>query len=105
MKTIELKNEKEKLVFNGQNVEIDMATLELIETVVNSPLKEGITASDMLSRIKILDKVRDIKNDPKAPKELSLEDVDYKKLAEYVGAMKWSVVSRFVLEFTQQFEK
>ena len=106
MKTIALKNEKETITFNGQPAEVDINTVDLIETCVNHSSREGISASDMFSRIKILDAVRAVKNvKEETPTEISLEDVDYNKLAECVSAMKWTVVSRNILEFCQQFEK
>lgn len=105
MKTIERKKVKEQVTVNGRQVELELDTLDLIETAVNAPTKGGMTASDMHSRIKILDAVRDCRNSPDVLTEISLEDVDYKKLTECVIDCKWSIVSRTILDFVKQFEK
>ena len=108
MKTIELIKEREDVVINGKTQEIEIGTLELLDTAINSPAKGGYSVSDMLTRIKLLDIVREVRKsqeDGNLPTTISFEDADYKILAQLVKETKWSILSRVILEFCQSFEK
>lgn len=100
MKTIELKKEKEIVVVNNKELEMDMYTYELLESVINSPLKEGFTTSEMASRLKLLDVIKQNKDQ----KSFNLEDSDFNYLGGLVKNMKWAIISRFILDFAKQFD-
>jgi hypothetical protein len=102
MKSIELKSNKELVVINGKELEIDIVTTDLLRTVLNAT-GQGITASDMLMRIKILDKVEEAEK-AKAT-VLEVEDNHYAHLQKLVAESKWSVVSKNVCEFIESFDK
>ena len=100
MKTIALKTTKEKVVVNGKSLEVDISISDLITTALNAPVKGGYTASDMLTRVRLLDKVEKAKDSD----TLELEDAEYKELGRIVSTASWSIVSRSIAEFIQSFD-
>lgn len=108
MKTIELVKVKEPVVVNGKTQEVEIATLDLLETAINNPVKGGYSAADMLVRIKLLDLVKTARTNlvlPGFEATISFEDADFAQLKNMVKETKWSILSKTILEFVQNIEK
>lgn len=112
MKSIELKTATEKASVQGAEREIDLSTVSLLKTAINNVPEGGYTASDMLNRIKILDKIEALPrvevstlgDSTSVTREfLDLEDAEFALVKGYVGSVKWGVLSRFIIDFTQVF--
>jgi len=103
MQTVHLKTTKEDVVLGDQKVTIELSTQELLKTVINHTPEGGYTASEMLMRIKLLDKVEYAeKNNENL---IQFEDTQYEHLSKLVKQTKWGVVSRTILEFIESFNK
>lgn len=100
MKTIELKKEKENVVVQGREVEIELSTADLLKTALNSPVQGGYSINDISIRVRLLDLVS---KSEKANSSLELEDADFNSLSEIVQGARWAVVSRFIKDFVEQF--
>jgi hypothetical protein len=98
MKSIQLKTAKEKVVVNGNEIEQEFKTIELIRQATNFTPPGGFNAADMINRIRILDVLE------KANGELNLEDADFENLKKYVKETRWGVISKTIVEFINQFE-
>jgi len=108
MQTIKLIETKEKVLLNYKAVEMTFVTSDLIRTVVNQPIKGGFSASDMVSRIRIIDRLAAAESElivPDSEKTLDLEDADYKALSTMVAETRWPVVSKTILAFVDSFKK
>lgn len=103
MKTIELKKLTEKIVANGKTHDLEISTIELLKTAINNPVQGGYTASDMLTRIKLLDKVE--KAETEEATKIDFEDNQFTALAKIAQDTKWSIVSRFIGEFLESFDQ
>lgn len=108
MKTIILESKIEKDLVIGTKVQdLEITTAELIRTAVNSPVSGGFTSADMINRIRILDflSMAEKKEVPQGElRTLELEDADYANLTQYVKNTKWSIISRTIVEFAEQFK-
>lgn len=100
MKTIELKKENELVVQGGKEVEADMSTLTLLKATVNSPIQTGFSIEDLSVRLRLLDIFKAI---PEDATSVNLEDSDFQALGKMVKDMRWTVLSRFILNFAKQF--
>lgn len=105
MKTIQLVKTKEPVIIGNRTQEIEINTLDLLETAINSPVKGGYNVSDMLIRIKLLDLIKETKASAEEPTSISFEDADFKALKQMVADTKWSILSKNILEFCQDIEK
>jgi hypothetical protein len=103
MKTIQLKTTEEVVIQNNQQIKTEIKTIELLKVALNSPVQGGYTVSDMAQRIKILDNIE--KADKANSTEFQLEDTDYQALATLVRDTKWSVISRTIVNFVNEFDK
>lgn len=100
MKSIILKTTKETVMINGDNVEQEFKTVELIKAAVNFTPPGGFDFTDMSNRLRILSFI----DNANGAEELALEDSDYDNLRQYVKATKWGVVSRTILEFVNNLK-
>lgn len=107
MKTIELKRTKEKVEVNTKEgvkeVNVDVRTTDLLKTAINNPTKNGYSVSEMRQRIKILDLIDEAEKTEAT--KLELEDVDFQALSQLVKETRWNVLSRSIIDFSEQFEK
>jgi len=103
MKTIQLKKETEKLIINHNQIETELKTIELLKVALNSPVQGGYSIADITIRVRLLDSVEMAERDNAS--ELKLEDASFAALAKIVKETKWSVVSRFILDFVNEFDK
>lgn len=113
MKSIELKVTKEYL--GGR--ETFLTTYDLLKSAINNPTQQGFSVDEMMKRLRLLEQVDkhkelfDIKpeefNDLMLERKsiLELEDNDYLKLKELFKEMKWSVVSKFIVELSKDLDK
>lgn len=113
MKSIELKVGKENI--GGR--ETFLTTHDLLTSAINNPIQGGFNVDEMMKRLRLLEQVDkhkklfDIKpedfNDSMLQRTatLELEDSDYAKLKELFKEMKWNVVSKFIIELSQQLDK
>ena len=74
----------------------ELTTLQLIRQCVDNIPQGGINASEMVKRIKLIDKIEKIKP---AVKVLDLEDEEYQKLKDLEAAITWSIVHKCFIEF------
>lgn len=101
---IQLKTKKEFITLsNGERKEIVISTTNLIRNAIDSIPKEGVTASEMRNRIKILDKLDNAIE--KDLKELELPEELFKYLGEITKDMKWTVISSIIVDFDETFNK
>jgi hypothetical protein len=101
MKTIQLKKQSEKIIINNTEVEADVRTADLIKVALNTPVEGGYSISDISLRIRILDIVE--KAEREKVTEIQIEDNDYQALSTMVNQAKWTVVSREILSFVNEF--
>lgn len=103
MKTIKLRKDTEKLNINNTQVETEVKTIELLKVGLNSPVQGGYTILDIAIRVKLLDLIE--KAEKENLSELEIEDADFKALAKIIKDTKWSVISRSILNFVNEFDK
>jgi hypothetical protein len=113
MKTITLKVAKEEL--NGR--EQFLTTYDLLKSVINNPTQGGFNVDEMVKRLRLLNKVEEHKdlfeikpeefNDSLLTKtaKLELEDSDFSKLSELFKEMKWGVVSKTIIDLSEELGK
>jgi len=113
MKSIELLVTKENI--GGR--EIFFTTYDLLKSVINNPAQGGFNVDEMIKRLRILGEVEKHKDlfeinqdnfkddmlDRKAT--LELEDADFTKLKELFKEMKWGVVSKTIIDLSNEFDK
>lgn len=75
---------------------IELSTLQLIRQCVDNIPQGGINTTEMVKRIKLIDKIEKIKP---AVKVLDLEDEEYQKLKDLEAAITWSIVHKCFIEF------
>lgn len=108
MKIIDLKTSKENVIVNNKTIEIDITTVELLKTTINSPVQGGYSVSEMMTRIKLLDKVQEVEKsikDGNIPTTIAFEDSEFTHLGKLVKDSKWVILSKFIVDFTQSFDK
>lgn len=71
------------------------STVEFITVVLQQKPAGGFDLKEMRERFRILDAAE------KADDVLELEDADAKKLQGCVEAMRWTILDRSVMEFTE----
>lgn len=113
MKTIELKVAKEFI----QGRETFLTTYDLLKSAINNPSQQGFSVDEMMKRLRLLEQVDKHKELFEIKPEdftdamlerksvLELEDSDYAKLKELFKEMKWSVVSKFIVELNKDLDK
>ena len=72
---------------------------ELLKTCLNVVPKEGFTPSEMRTRLRILDILE------KANGTIELEDADSQLTKKLVADMRWIVLSKDIVAFTEEVEK
>jgi hypothetical protein len=110
MKSIELKIVKETQEGQDQYV----STYAILRAVINNPTEGGINVEEMLVRLRLLDKLDKFKElfEATAPVEellqktatLELEDSEFNKLRDLYKNMKFLVVSKFLVEISEQLK-
>jgi hypothetical protein len=113
MKSIELVVTKENI--GGR--ETFLATYDLLKSVINNPTQGGFNVDEMIKRLRLLGEVEkhkdlfeinpeDFKDDFLEKKAtLELEDADFAKLKELFKEMKWVVVSKTIVDLSNEFDK
>lgn len=113
MKSIELKFGKE----NVQGVDVGFSTLDLLKVAVNNITKEGgLGVQEMSQRLRLLDilnKYSEFELGNKQvnsslleiKKQIELEDADFEKLKDLFNNVKWTVISRFIVDLSEEFNK
>lgn len=91
-----MKKLENKIIQNGDK---QIKYSELLSTCLNQTPKEGFTPSEMRSRLRILDVLAN------ANGEIELEDADAAITKKLVSEMRWVVLSKDILEFTDEVEK
>lgn len=117
MKKLTLKIGKEKV--NGN--ELFFTTLGLLKTALNHVVinanagNSGLTVEEMATRLKIMTVLEEHKEMDVAEgelndahlimiKDIQLEDADFNKLKELFNAVRWGVVSQFIVDTANQFK-
>lgn len=103
MKTVQLKTVNEKLIINNQLSEIEIKYVDLLKMAINTPVQGGYSISEMSQRIRLIDTID--KAEKEGSTSIQFEDTDYIALAILMKDAKWSVISRSIIEFVQEFEK
>lgn len=113
MKSIKLKIGKE----NIQGTDIAFGTIDVLKSAVNNIEKDqGLSVSEMSQRLRllsILDKHNEFELGNKQVTESMLrlegeaqfEDADFAKLKELFNNVKWTVVSKFIVDLSEEFNK
>ncbi|RTL56230.1 MAG: hypothetical protein EKK37_17305 [Sphingobacteriales bacterium] len=96
MKTIILK----KWVEDNMGKPFELSTTDCLKIALNTTPTQGFNPAEMRQRIKLLDSVEAIK---KGQKEWKVEDNDWNKIKDCVNASTWGILSKNILEFTEQF--
>ncbi len=100
MKTINLYKEKEIVVQGGKEVEADLSTLDLLKATINSPVQGGYSIEEIATRLRLLDI---FKGTHEEATSINIEDADFTALSKMVKDMRWTVLSKFILNFSKQF--
>lgn len=111
MKSIELKIVKE----GPEGQEQYVSTYAILRSAINNTTESGIGVEEMMVRLRLLEKLDKFKSmfEVTAPSEelleikatLELEDSDFNKLKELYKGMKFLVVSKFLVEISEQLNK
>jgi hypothetical protein len=113
MKSIKLKVSKEFI----QGRDTFLTTYDLLKSAINNPTQNGFTVEEMMQRLRLLDKVDAHKSIFEIKAEdynesilqrtatLELEDSDFNKLNELFKEMKWGIVSKTIIELSEEFNK
>lgn len=113
MKTLTLKFGKEKI--NGRDT--FFSTITLLKNAVNNiDGQQGLGVEEMSRRLKLLSilenhddfdieegEFRDWHLD--MTRDVEFEDADFNKLKELFNGVKWMVVSKFIVELSEDFKK
>lgn len=113
MKPLELKFGKEKI----QGRDTFFSTVDLLKAAINNvPREGGMDVKEMSVRLrllKLIDANKEFNIEEKdftdshlaIKKTIELEDADFIKLRDLFNAVKWSVVSEFIIELGDTLEK
>jgi len=113
MKSIELKVAKEKI--GGRDT--FLTTYDLLKSAINNPVQGGFNVDEMIKRLRLLGIVEKHKdlfeiNSEEFKDEfleikatLELEDADFSKLKELFKEMKWGVVSKTIVDLSNELDK
>lgn len=113
MKSIELKVAKENL--GGK--ETFLTTYDLLKGAINNPSQNGFSVDEMMKRLRLLEKIDAHKNLFEIKEQdfndsflqrkatLELEDSDFSKLKELFKEMKWGVISKTIVELSNELDK
>lgn len=101
MKILELKKFEEIVVVDNQQIKTEIKYSDLIKSAVNTPVEGGYTVSEIAQRIRILDIIESAEK-IKADK-VEFEDSDFSVLSNLVKNTKWSVISRTIVNFVNEF--
>ena len=113
MKSIELLVAKENI--GGR--ETFFTTYDLLKSVINNPTQGGLNVDEMTKRLRLLGEVEKHKdlfeiNSEEFKEEflerkatLELEDADFIKLKELFKEMNWGVVSKTIVELSNELDK
>ena len=117
MKSIELSVTKELLPSKNGMQETFLTTYDLLKSAINNPTQGGFNVDEMIKRLRLLVEVEkhkdlfDIKLEEfkdevlERKATLELEDADFTKLKELFKEMKWGVVSKTIVDLSNQFDK
>ena len=117
MKSIELSVTKELLPSKNGMQETFLTTYDLLKSAINNPTQGGFNVDEMIKRLRLLGEVEkhkdlfDIKLEEfkdevlERKATLELEDADFAKLKELFKEMKWGVVSKTIVDLSNQFDK
>jgi hypothetical protein len=110
MKTIELKVGKEEI--NGKQT--FFTTWDVLKMAVNNPEQGGFNVEEMMKRLRLLEKLDEHKDtffiqegeftDDRLERKaiLELEDTDFEKLKTLFSQVKWTVVSKFIIDLNKE---
>lgn len=101
MKTLQLTKKKEDVVVNGQTLNLEISTIDLLKLVINAPVQGGYDVAGMLKRVKLLDKVEQAEKDK--VEAIDLDEKEYQSFVEFASNAKWTIVSREIAEFLNFF--
>lgn len=114
MKQITLKKEEFGEILPKDGKKGFISTIQLINTAINNTPQGGFAVSEMMERLTIQKKVKDMEKqigegedvytDITSPWVLELEDAEFKQLGTWVHAVKWAFLSDFIVDFDQQFK-
>lgn len=114
MKQITLKKEELEGITSKDGKKGYIATIQLINTAINNAPSGGFAVTEMMERLAIQKKVRDMEKqigeeenaytDITSPWVLELEDAEFKQLGTWVHSVKWAFLSDFIVDFDQQFK-
>lgn len=68
---------------------------DLLNTVIDKPVREGLSINDLRRDIKLLNVIKDAKDE----KEMKFEDEDFKHVVQAVNDSKWVVRHQDILDF------
>jgi hypothetical protein len=113
MKSIELLVAKENI--GGRDT--FLTTYDLLKSAINNPVQGGFNVDEMIKRLRLLGEVEKHKdlfeiNSEEFKEEflerkatLELEDADFIKLKELFKEMKWGVVSKTIVDLSNELDK
>jgi hypothetical protein len=113
MKSIELLVIKENI--GGRDT--FLTTYDLLKSAINNPTQGGFNVDEMIKRLRLLGEVEKHKdlfeiNSEEFKEEflerkdtLELEDADFIKLKELFKEMKWGVVSKAIVDLSNELDK
>lgn len=97
---INVENKKVTLKLQGQEVPVTYA--ELLKTVVNQPVKEGISLSDMRRNLTIMSTIEAaIENESET---ISFEKEHFPTVAGLVETSIWTINDLAILEFSEYID-
>lgn len=107
MKSINLSITEEQIEVNTKEgvkpITFKISSVDLLKQAVNSPSKNGYSISEMKQRLRLLDIIE--KADNEKSETIEFEDADFKTVSDLVRDTKWTVLSKAVIKFSDEFEK
>lgn len=109
-----------KLVVAKENIggrDTFLTTYDLLKSAINNPTQGGFNVDEMIKRLRLLGEVEKHKElfeiNPENFKDemlerkatLELEDADFTKLKELFKEMKWGVVSKTIVDLSNELDK
>ena len=113
MKKINLRVGREEI--NGKST--FFTTYDILKMAINYPEERGFNVEEMAYRLKLLEKIEKYKDkffikeneftEDKLLLEdvLELEDSEFEKLKKLFASLKWTVLSKFVVDLDKELKK
>lgn len=89
--------ENRKVILKLQNQEVPITYAEMLQNLVNQPVKEGVSISDMRKNLTIISVIEDAIKEKK--EVISFEDSHFETVLSIVDKATWAVNDIAIIDF------